>query len=290
MNYDSFERVLNDHIFSGEKSSLLRKVADRPERYLGVFRPTKPRAKLIQNILQSNEIRFGDAMEDIISLYLEELGFSILPVQFKNQEGEELSVDHYFKKDERYFFIEQKVRDDHDSTKKRGQIENFEKKLEILHGNHNGDLVGFIYFIDPDLTKNKTFYSDELASLRISYGIELFLQYGSELFEYFQAKPLWEELLGFLDLWKESLPEFPVVNFDLDPGDTIEEIKSLERRFRNKLLDNERLWSEGIIQVLFPEGTTLYRLLDQIRMKDDGESKKQKEKLGKLLSKYYPME
>ena len=37
---------------------------------------------------------------------------------------------NFFKKDDVHYFVEQKVRDDHDSTKKRGQISNFEKKLD----------------------------------------------------------------------------------------------------------------------------------------------------------------
>jgi len=41
-------------------AGLLEKVAKNPERFIGLFRPTKPPAKLLQHYTQSQEIRFGD--------------------------------------------------------------------------------------------------------------------------------------------------------------------------------------------------------------------------------------
>lgn len=47
MNYDKFCAILNKHIFEEEKKELLRKLADNPERFVGLFRPTKPGAKVL---------------------------------------------------------------------------------------------------------------------------------------------------------------------------------------------------------------------------------------------------
>lgn len=66
MDYEKFCEILNKHIFEEEKKELLKKIAERPERFIGLFRPTKPGAKILQHILQSHEIRFGDAFEEII--------------------------------------------------------------------------------------------------------------------------------------------------------------------------------------------------------------------------------
>lgn len=53
-----------------------------------------------------------------------------IPYYNKDKEKREsLELDQFAKKDNTYYFIEQKMRDDHDSAKKRGQIDNFEKKL-----------------------------------------------------------------------------------------------------------------------------------------------------------------
>ncbi len=62
MDYQKFCGILNKHIFEGEKRELLKKVADWPERFIGLFRPSKPGTKILQHLLQSHEIRFGDAL------------------------------------------------------------------------------------------------------------------------------------------------------------------------------------------------------------------------------------
>ena len=65
MEYKLFKDILNQQIFESSKRDLIIKIAEHPERYIGLFRPTKPKAKILQNLLQSNEIRFGDALEII---------------------------------------------------------------------------------------------------------------------------------------------------------------------------------------------------------------------------------
>ncbi|GAA7762346.1 hypothetical protein JP0169_14870 [Helicobacter pylori] len=53
-----------------------------PERYLGIFRPTKPKTKLLQNLLTSHEIKFGDAFEYLIEEYLKEHNFRLYLKKF----------------------------------------------------------------------------------------------------------------------------------------------------------------------------------------------------------------
>jgi len=55
MDYQSFCSILNRHIFEGEKRELLRKIAENSERFIGLFRPTKLRAKVLQYLLQSHD-------------------------------------------------------------------------------------------------------------------------------------------------------------------------------------------------------------------------------------------
>jgi hypothetical protein len=110
--------ILDRHIFEGDKRALLTNVANYPERFIGLFRPTKPRAKILQNLLQSHEIRFGDAVEELLKEMLNDMGFNILPGRLSNSQGETLSLDQYFSDEKTTNFVEQKVRDDHDSTKK----------------------------------------------------------------------------------------------------------------------------------------------------------------------------
>ncbi|GAA8090200.1 hypothetical protein BTM474_02610 [Helicobacter pylori] len=89
---------------------------------MGIFRPTKPKTKLLQNLLTSHEIKFGDAFEYLIEEYLKEHNFLLLykKILYYNKDKIELlKLDQFAKKDNTYYFIEQKMRDDHDSTKKR---------------------------------------------------------------------------------------------------------------------------------------------------------------------------
>lgn len=262
MNYEKFCAILNKHIFKGGKKGLLRKIADRPERFIGLFRPTKPSAKVLQHLLQSHEIRFGDAIEEVVEEILKYFEYINLSKSIVNKNGETLSLDQYFTDKNKYYFIEQKVRDDHDSTKKRGQVSNFEAKLEILYKQHENKLVGIMFFIDPKLLKNKNYYRQELSKFEQFYGIKFYLFYGKELFEYFGHPEIWDNILSWLKQWKESLPELPEINFDKRQNESFEEIKDLEIRYWRKILENEKLWEESIMKALFRDGTTLKLLAD----------------------------
>ena len=293
MNYNKFCEILNKHIFEGEKKELLIKLAERPERFVGLFRPTKPGAKILQHLLQSHEIRFGDAMEELISEFLKDWGFTVLPkiiVPDHANPRKKLYIDQYFTDGETYYFIEQKVRDDHDSTKKRGQISNFEAKLEYLYRKHGQNLIGIMYFIDPDLVKNKNYYIKELNKMANTYGVDLHLLYGKELFEFFDKLDVWNDLLSWLTLWKDSLPELPEINFDNNPQDSFNEIKDLEIRFWRKILENEKLWEEGIMLAIFRNGETLRLLFEFFSGKEERAYQKLAEMIKQKLEKYYECE
>jgi len=141
MQYKKFKTILNKTIFEQSKAVLIQKVAENPHRYIGLFRPTKPNTKILQNLLQSHEIRFGDAFEKIIEEYLREFNYEILTKQLVDSNSDKLNLDQCFKDNNGIYFIEQKIRDDHDSTKKRGQTNNFKKKLDVnLHHKCNTSL------------------------------------------------------------------------------------------------------------------------------------------------------
>jgi len=287
MNYKKFCSILNKHIFEGEKRELLKKIAERPERFIGLFRPTKPGAKILQHILQSHEIRFGAAFEELIEEILRELNFSILNKSIVGENGDSLSLDQYYENKRMYYFIEQKIRDDHDSTKKRGQISNFETKLETLYKKHKDKLVGIMYFIDPDLLKNKNYYLPELKRLSKFYGVKIHLLYGKELFDYLGKPDLWEKILSWLKQWKDSLPELPEIDFDKTSKESFEEIKELPIRHWRKLLENEKLWTEGIIKTIFRKGETLTLIVDYFKKQNTKPHNELVILLSSLLTKYY---
>lgn len=229
-------------------------------------------------------------MESLIQAILDDMGFTNLPHRIQTAEGESLSIDQYFTDGRAHYFMEQKVRDDHDSTKKRGQISNFEKKLDLLYQVHQDNLVGMMYFIDPDLSKNRNFYAKELDKLRDFYGIELHLFYGQELFVYLGQPELWHNLLSWLKQWKSELPDFPEINLDLTPEENLAEIKTLEIRYWRKLLTNDKIWRDGIIQVLFKEGTTLKLVLEYFAQQQTIASRSLRKALQDKLKEYYGLD
>ena len=291
MNYKKFCTILNKHLFKQEKKALLRKLAEKPERFIGLFRPTKPGAKVLQYLLQSHEIRFGDAMEELIQELLKDWGFKILPKRIipdPSNPKKNLDIDQYFANTNNFFFIEQKVRDDHDSTKKRGQINNFEAKLEYLYNKHGNKLIGIMYFIDPELKKNENFYAKELKEMEDDYGVKLHLLYGEELFDFFGHNKMWNNLLKWLKKWKESLPELPEINFDKEPKKSFNEIKDLELRFWRRITKDGRLWKEGVIKAIFREGQTLRMVVKYFNNIGSTPYKKLANLLEKRIEEFYP--
>ena len=259
MDYNFFCGILNKQIFDSSKRDLIEKISNYPDRYVGLFRPTKPKAKILQNLLQSNEIRFGDALEILFENYFEQLGFTNLEKRIGDGR-EYLDLDQIFKKDSFIYFIEQKVRDDHDSTKKRGQINNFEKKINaLLKIYKETQLKCYTYFIDPCLTKNKRFYVQELEKLHADYNVFTKLCYGKELWDEIGHSEVWAELLNYLEHWKKEIPDMPSINFDENAHNTFEEIKDIEVSVYRKLLNNGEICKE-ILPILFPEHKVL-RLL-----------------------------
>lgn len=263
MEYNQFTKIFNENIFERSKPDLLDKISKNPKRFIGLFRPTRAKAKVMQNLLQSHEIKFGEAFEYIIEEYFHIIGFKILDHNLQGKKGNVLSIDQCFWMNEEIYFIEQKIRDDHDSTKKRGQIRNFEDKLySLIEKYPDNKLNGIFYFIDPEFKKNKNFYLDEIDKIKNDYGVKsLHLLYGSELFEFIGRSDIWDEIIRYLEKWKKEIPELPELNFDIEPKQSYEEIKDLNPSIYRSLFSNQAVVKE-IFPILFPEKLTLKYLKD----------------------------
>ncbi len=280
-------RLLHSQVFEADKINIIEKLALNPERYLGDFRPTKPRAKIIQNLLQSHEIRFGDAIELLLREILAEQGYTNLDLVLNIDDKTSLSLDQYFAKGKKHFFIEQKMRDDHDSTKKRGQIKNFEEKLDRLYQEHHKNLIGIMYFVDPAFSKSKSFYQEQLDKLKDIYGLDLYLFYGKDLFTYLSFPTVWFEFVSWLTDWRRELDDFPEIDLDASPRESFEDIKSIRLHYWRKLISNEQIWADGIIRVLFSEGTTLMLLFGHFSKQKSDEYQNLAKSLLERIDRYY---
>lgn len=268
MDYKIFTEILNKQIFDNSKINLIQKIAENPDRYVWLFRPTKPKAKILQNILQSNEICFWDALEVLFEKYFSYLWYINLektiklsnPILKWNRKTEYLDLDQLFTDWKFTYFIEQKVRDDHDSSKKRWQIDNFERKIiELLKIYNEDELKCFTYFIDPSLIKNKNFYLNEIEKISKDYNLSCKLCYGDEFWKEIDHLEIRKELLKYLEEWKKSIPELPTINFDEEAEINFEEIKNINPSIFRKLFSNDIIYKE-ILPIIFPEKKVLYML------------------------------
>lgn len=219
MDYELFVEKLHKRSKSDDSFyyELLVTVIKNPNRYKGIFRLSNAKTKLIQNVTQSREIKFGDFMEEIVTDYIELIGYKNLNKSIGNdEEGNALSADQVFAKSNVVYLIEQKIRDDHDSTKKRGQYENFRKKYTLLKKKYPNCLINAnMWFIDDSLVKNRNYYTTEALNETLD-GIDIHIFYGSSLFtEIFNRIDIWDEICQYLQDDKKqrsneilSIPDF----------------------------------------------------------------------------------
>ncbi|EIC5480460.1 restriction endonuclease, partial [Campylobacter upsaliensis] len=167
MTYEEFKDRLDDRIFGEDLNyEILLTVLKNPKRYIGLFRITNAKTKLIQNITQSCEIKFGDFIEEILTEYISEMNYELLDKNIGfDEERNRLNADQIFKNNGVIYLIEQKIRDDHDSTKKRGQYSNLIKKIKTLKLKFPSyQIRACMWFSDDSLKKNKKFYQEQISN------------------------------------------------------------------------------------------------------------------------------
>lgn len=265
--YEDFVGKLNNKIKSDDAFyfELLCTVISNPNRYTGIFRLSNAKTKLVQNVTQSREIKFGDFMEDIVTEYIGEMGYQNMSKDIGNdEEGNALSADQVFKRGNTVYLIEQKIRDDHDSTKKRGQYQNFRKKYSLLKRKNPGCTINAtMWFIDDSLVKNRNYYQSEAAAETIT-GVDINIFYGGTLFsDLFGREDAWEEICSYLNRNKQERNSEMLVIPDFD---TSEEMLVALRRLRrektalyNKLVSNKPEYVQ-LRRELFPTGQNLRQI------------------------------
>jgi len=260
ISYETFIGMLNHRIESDgdENYNLLVNVINNPARYSGLFRLSNAKSKLIQNVTQSKEIKLGDFLEELITHYFDLLGYQNLDKNLGYDEnGDNLNVDQIFINNNALFFIEQKIRDDHDSTKKRGQFQNFIKKVNRITTLYpQMEVYGSMWFIDPSLTKNRNYYLQELRS---EGNDNLRLFYGEELFTYLSIPEVWNELVDHLTTRRQNNSQEVIEIPDFDTSDEIfEALVRLPNNLWNKLNTNNDTY-KLLRAELFPQGVNLQR-------------------------------
>ena len=267
ISYEQFISELNSKIKSDADFNyeLLETVISNPHRYTGIFRLSNAKTKLVQNVTQSREIKFGDFMETIITEYIAKLGYRNIDKSIgTDEEGNALSADQVFVTDDAVYLIEQKIRDDHDSTKKRGQYQNFRKKFMLLKRKNPGKrVIATMWFIDDSLVKNKNYYLGEASAENVS-GVEIHIYYGGALFtDLFCRKDVWDEIVSYLQRNKKERSEEILIIPDFDTSDemllALRQLIIRNRTLFAKLMSNRPEYVQ-LRAELFPTGRNFDRI------------------------------
>lgn len=270
MSYEEFVQRLNTTIETDQSffDKLLIKIVRDPHRFTGVFRLSNVKNKLIQYVTQSREIKFGNFMEEIITEYIQRMGYRNLEkrIQADSQNAQYFNVDQLFIKDNSIYLIEQKIRDDHDSTKKVGQFDNFRKKYLLLGKKHpEHEIIATMWFIDDSLVKNKNYYLGKIAN-ETSANLKLSISYGPELFINILGNiEAWNEIYAYLSRNKAERDQ---ESLDIPDFDTSKEIfcallnlKKERPALFKKLISDDKTYVQ-LREELFPTGENLKKLLD----------------------------
>ncbi len=246
MQYSDFKKMLKKEVFGEDLNyQILKTVIENPQRYIGIFRVTSAKTKLIQNITQSCEIKFGDFIENILTVYLSDMGYKNLSKDLgKDEDGKSLSADQVFKNGKNVVLLEQKIRDDHDSTKKRGQYANFIKKIKKLKKMYPAYKIhGIMWFSDDLLKKNKKYYLEEIEN-NTDLTVKLNVFYGKELFsEYFKNLDCWNELVQHLMMYRKEecnhILNVPDLDISIEMRKALLKMKQEEPQLIRKLLSDK---------------------------------------------------
>lgn len=263
MKYEHFKSKLQNRIFGDDLNlEILTTVIENPDRYIGLFRVTNAKTKLIQNITQSCEIKFGDFLEEVLTEYIAEMGYQNLDKQIgTDEDGDILSADQVFQKNDVIYLIEQKVRDDHDSTKKRGQYANFIKKIKCLKTKFpKKHIVAAMWFSDNSLKKNRRYYTEQISNNTDDILVQS-VYYGDELFNLlFQRMDIWDELISHLKQHKSERSNEILNVPDFDTSTEIQvallQLKKEKPNLIKKLLSDQPKFL-ALRQELFPTGKNL---------------------------------
>jgi len=302
-SYEVFSQILDRHLQEEQTERILEALADSPQRFTGIFRPSTPREKLIQYVVQSREIRFGDAFEEIIDTILRESGYTPLSKTLKSEGSRKLACDLLFKSPDGFsvLLVEQKMRDDHDSSKREGQFANFKLKIEAVRERYeDSNLHAVMYFVDPNQKKNQSYYTDKCNAVAASLNqspsrsMTLSILYGEEFFSYIathlsQLCVDWVTLTEWLRQWRNTVRSDALELIDLEKQENLYrviEIASRRPELISKIARNHLLWAESLIKAVFPTGDGLRKICASLSV-SSAKCKQAAYALEQSISKFY---
>ena len=207
-------------------------------------------------ICNSRQISLGKrseaAIDDIVSSHL---GFEVLNTEvWYAKKGENAPhkrrADHVWRvKKGVIYVIEQKLKDNHDNTKKDGQEGDFNAKVKTKRNEYPNERVqGIFWFVDDSEKPSERTLGEKLLD-------DCSVRYGSDIFSGIEGgDAAFSAILNWFD---ENRHKDLNINFDKDPefyfNDILLSIDEKKKGFLMKFMGNEKV-RKYILPVISPEG------------------------------------
>ena len=253
MDKNKIKELLNEYFFKSDyiKNNIIKKIKEEGDTLFGKYNPPFNALERINQFLgQSSFIRYGAAIEHIINEIFRANGYEslekkILSKNYNSKKNKILNLDSHIYKGDRAYVIEIKIRDNHDSTKKDGQAEDFERKyFEASIKNNEKKYQGIIFYVDDGGKKNGKssikFLNEKQKQIKTNYQNVFFALYGLEAFKHLGIpEEQWFEFENGLLEWKND--NTPIMKrYNREIAKQKEDIlKEIQNAFQNKKISNE---------------------------------------------------
>ena len=211
------------------------------------------RDTLMYNTLNVRQIILGSKVEEIADSVVQEvLGFEVLPKEVtytkKNGKKKVGKADHVWRTtNEDVYVVEQKLRDNHDNTKKDGQVADFNAKVKAFRDLYpNKNVVGVFWFVDDTVkVSRKTLQKTLIENSTVRYGCEIFHDIDDGCLAF-------EKILNEIENRRN---DDLVINFDTDPDLYFNDLvlSTDDNVFLEKFMTNEKV-KKYVLPVISPEG------------------------------------
>ncbi len=206
-------------------------------------------------ILNVRQIRLGKRSEAAIDkIVSEELGFEVLNNEvYYKKNGEKTAkprkVDHVWRiKEGIIYVVEQKLKDNHDNTKKDGQVSDFNAKVCAVRERYPDEtVIGVFWYLDDTEKPSKRTLKGKLVE-------KCMVRYGEEIFNAVENGTV---AFGKIVKWfEENRYEDLNINFDKDPDFYFKNLILAvddNNKFLMKFMNHPKV-RKYILPVISPEG------------------------------------
>lgn len=234
------EAIFNKRIITSIIVNLINNYSKNSDKWFNKFTPPFSKETRIKGFLsQSSNIKFGDAWEEAVRLLLERKGYKHMSYTIDSSKfipdvkKKSLQYDIHVEKDGIIYVGELKMRDNHDSTKKTGQLQDLHNKIIVSYKKYSPQkIIGFELFLDPSLKANGKSILKELNQLdeniipKNNRALHVF--YGAEFFNSLHFKHEWEELTSLIQEWRKKNEGF-ISKLQIKKEDMVKTKKLLDK-------------------------------------------------------------